>query len=47
MRIYLFCFSIATFACMSEGYIMGADKPTHALANILLEQYTQTYLLKK
>ncbi|WP_166423675.1 dienelactone hydrolase family protein [Paraglaciecola sp. 20A4] len=34
-------------SCMSEGYIMGADKPTHALANILLEQYTQTYLLNK
>ena len=31
--------------CMSKGYIMGQDKQTHQLSNMLLEQYTHTYLL--
>lgn len=30
--------------CMSGGYIMGQDKQTHEQSNILLEQYTRSYL---
>ncbi|MBU2877165.1 MULTISPECIES: dienelactone hydrolase family protein [Alteromonadaceae] len=32
-------------SCMSEGYIMGQDKQTHGLSNLLLSQYTSAYLL--
>ncbi|MDO6693696.1 dienelactone hydrolase family protein [Aliiglaciecola sp. 3_MG-2023] len=32
-------------SCMSEGYIMGQDKQTHSLSNLLLAQYTAAYLL--
>lgn len=31
-------------SCMSQGYIMGQDKHVHELSNLLLAQYTASYL---